>query len=164
VKYLRRLANWFVNQRVRLLLSEAYRRGHVGLSSAKLIHGTTAPVVMCPSYPANGRHRLLGKVNNQSGHFEFANHSDSSLRQPMLAGEQWMSTTRFFGSCVKESCEHWSGRTCNLGHAVSQIHVRIESSPSNCPIRSSCRWRAENGDTVCSVCPAVRYLDFRNPN
>ena len=110
----------------------------------------------CPSYPLHMNGRPFAS-RADDGELRFQDEmTEKSLRHP--------ESIRFFGPCVTVRCVHWSDH-CGLGAELSRtVSVSINSrlpdvNASNpCPIQSSCRWRAENGENVCSACLSVDYL------
>ena len=62
---------------------------------------------------------------------------------------------RLVGSCIKNRCSNWKGY-CVLGRELSKIGRPTDSS--SCAISRNCRWRIENGDSVCGICPLVMRM------
>lgn len=149
---------------LQIRLAGAYRRSVRSERDDFGVQGTSASLLLCPSYPANGHHRILGVVDEVSGDLRFV----PSLGRASQVGRSlpidWRTRFRLFGPCVKSACHHWDGGGCRLGRATADLRVGSVGDPDSCPIKGSCRWRTENGDGVCRSCPAVRYIDFRNSN
>jgi len=61
---------------------------------------------------------------------------------------------RLTGPCKQHRCAQWDG-FCRLGAAAARAAFELggNSPESGCPITNTCRWRMENGDAACVVCP-----------
>lgn len=112
----------------------------------------------CPSYPGQARGELFAVLDDEFG-LRFVSSSEEIDDQ----------VARFFGPCVATRCRYWS-KSCQLGAVVTKapivvpdVFVRIEpeSCSNECPIGTTCRWRAENGNSVCVGCQGVSYLGSR---
>lgn len=93
------------------------------------------------------------------------------LRPPLPVDEQFIQASesngnpearfRFAGSCVTDSCKHWTGGQCSLVGRLSEAMRRTDTEPSTelprCGIRSECRWFTQDGPLACEVCPIVVY-------
>ena len=107
----------------------------------------------CPSYP-DSRSGVPLLVRMRDGTFDFG---DGWLVESHL-----VVSRRFAGPCVSTRCAYWSGN-CQLGAmlSVSVKHLDYLEEQTvarlDCPVRGSCRWVAENGPQVCSVCVHVDY-------
>lgn len=111
----------------------------------------------CPSYPAT-RSGTPFSTRGASAHLGHPHdghvHDDTGL-----------PASRTFGPCVTQRCAYWTGH-CNLGTRIASVNIRRTDPPPNqeagatCPIRSTCRWLAENGPTVCTGCQLVEYHPF----
>lgn len=109
----------------------------------------------CPSYPPGGGGRVFARVDDEGG-MVFV---DSPVCEP--DGNQ-----RFVGPCVSTRCEFWDGH-CQLGMLVA-LSVTVERgvldtgfasrATLSCPVRTTCRWLAENGEDACSGCQDVTYF------
>jgi hypothetical protein len=62
---------------------------------------------------------------------------------------------RFAAKCEKGGCSHFSEGRCSLGDRVVAHLPEIVDSLPVCQIRSSCRWFAEQGGSICRRCPQV---------
>ena len=112
--------------------------------------------IFCPSTDLPESTHVLA-VRNSSGVLEFL---PSLLPVPEVALVQMTEDDlsdrlRLVGNCIKNRCSNWNGH-CVLGRELSKI-ARPADSPS-CAIFRTCRWRIENGDSVCGVCPLVMRM------
>ncbi len=154
--------SWSRTSRLKVRLTLAYSRARFRGHSWPPIRGTSAPRLLCPSYPPNGHHHVLGIVNELTGRFTFVSSIHTQSVATNELPEKWETRFRNFGSCVKTSCGHWNQGSCRLGRAVAKLKDVLPDDVGECPIQRSCRWRAEQGEIVCRACPSVRYVDFKN--
>lgn len=66
---------------------------------------------------------------------------------------------RMVGPCVKTACPHWFG-SCVLGHAVADVGGGQDAG-EGCSIAPRCRWRLENGPTVCGPCAGILNVEMK---
>jgi hypothetical protein len=90
--------------------------------------------------------------------FESVNFLEKSIGFPHVLREfmtdlEIESSLRLVGKCVKNSCPHWAD-SCILGHAVASIAPSDGTIPM-CSISDTCRWKRENGETVCIPCRGI---------
>ena len=109
--------------------------------------------ILCPSTDTTESTHLLG-LRGTDGKLTFLN---QLLPVPAVALEQYdfddfRDKVRMTGVCIQGNCMHWQG-FCNLGRTLSELSVN--GSEQTCPITTTCRWRIENGSSICSVCPQV---------
>lgn len=110
--------------------------------------------ILCPSTAIAETTHLLGMCNDE-GVVEFL---DSPLPMPRpalatLGAQDLRDRLRLTGPCVRQSCAHWEGH-CALGRRLA---AASEPATRSCPITATCRWRLENGDSVCGICPSVTW-------
>ena len=112
--------------------------------------------IFCPSTDLPESTHVLA-IRGRSGVLEFL---PSLLPVPEVALVQMTKDDlsdrlRFVGNCIKNRCSNWNGH-CVLGRELLKI-ARPADSPS-CAIFRTCRWRIENGDSICGVCPLVMRM------
>lgn len=146
---------------LRVRLANSYSRARLHGNGGSPIRGTTSLRLLCPSYPPNGHHQILGIVDDISGKFTFVSTGRTDFDQGNELTERWETRFRNFGSCVKTACGHWDKGSCRLGRAVTDLNLASSVDADDCPIKQECRWRAEQGDKVCRSCPSVRYVNFK---
>jgi hypothetical protein len=62
---------------------------------------------------------------------------------------------RFAAPCAESGCVHYADDKCGLaGRIVNRVPVAVSIAPA-CPIRSKCRWWAQEGVDACRRCPQV---------
>lgn len=66
---------------------------------------------------------------------------------------------RMVGRCVRSACPHWDG-SCVLGHAVAAV-AGEQDAGGGCSIAARCRWRIENGPTVCGPCAGILNVQMK---
>ena len=109
----------------------------------------------CPSYPDNaGGTKFAIRLVDSSFHFVVQDEEFDDLVS--------IHSTRLHGPCLTSRCIYWSGN-CQLGTKIAhvEVHRLNECSTSDvinaCPIQLTCRWRTENGISVCHGCTQVDY-------
>jgi hypothetical protein len=62
---------------------------------------------------------------------------------------------RFAAPCVETGCAHFAEHKCGLvSRIVERVPVAVSLAPT-CPVRSKCRWWAQEGLSACRRCPQV---------
>ena len=118
----------------------------------------------CPSSPLHKRANVLGLVR-RSGRVHF-------LGEPLPVHEEFIQIAgkgrsvgqrfRFSGPCLKSGCGQWRDGSCSVA-AETMSRAQPEASTSEhpelpeCGIRTTCRWFAQEGATICRACPEVLY-------
>lgn len=109
----------------------------------------------CPSYPESSEGTKFA-VRLADGLFQFVGPDEACVDLVQIR------STRLNGPCVTSRCVYWSGN-CQLGAKISQVALSQLGDVSSmklinqCPIRKTCRWRAENGIDACHSCLQVDY-------
>lgn len=116
--------------------------------------------IMCPSTDLTESTHVLG-IKGKDGQLRMLS---SLLPLPPVALEQLTrddlrNSVRLTGRCIKGGCHHWVGH-CRLGEEVSVLANSSDGEAISCSISTHCRWRLENGDSVCRVCPQVMREKF----
>jgi hypothetical protein len=113
--------------------------------------------IFCPSTDFSESTHVLG-VRNNSGIVKFFPEIIPIPQEgvEVLTSDSLTNRIRLTGECIQDKCAYWRGH-CRLGQELnSRQSIRKSSSKDlNCPIEESCRWRLENGENICSVCPKV---------
>ena len=128
---------------------------YLGRRPVDVLEGPVSGKKTCPSYPDRSSGTELG-VRLSDGSFHFA--PDDQFVQ----GAVDVESERFYGPCLNRRCSYWSGN-CQLGAKIAEVVVEQDGIDSardhgaECPIRMTCRWRAENGKAVCGGCSSVDY-------
>ena len=117
----------------------------------------------CPSYPVASSARIIAKRRRGSRSFSFLDEPVSVV--PYVRGSRQLdmdsSYVRTSGRCITNFCAHWTGSTCRLGGAISNVQIRARP-PKSCPIRESCRWNFENPESACRSCKFLPYSKILN--
>ena len=71
-----------------------------------------------------------------------------------LSREDLRESVRLVGTCIQKECLHWNNH-CQLGREISVLANNSNPEVVSCPISNKCRWRLENGDSVCRVCTHI---------
>lgn len=85
--------------------------------------------------------------------------------------EALMSESSFFSEktevrttmkCVTKGCINWNGKKCTVPDQMSYFFQPLEeiSAFKNCPLKTTCRWYAQDGEQSCSICPLIRTKPF----
>lgn len=112
---------------------------------------------LCPSGRCRAGSTLLG-IMGPSGNLIYTPQSialDEQLAEKFDANGG-SSRYRFAEPCATDDCGHWSDEGCGVAKAGAAISdsQRSDRLPP-CGIRSACRWFAQEGPSVCAVCPHV---------
>ena len=65
---------------------------------------------------------------------------------------------RFSAKCEEHRCAQFKDGHCSLGRRIAAGLDPVVSALPPCLIRSTCRWFAEEGESVCYRCPQVITL------
>ena len=111
----------------------------------------------CPSAPAKQGTTLFGLVD-QEGQVVLHDKGVPVSKQlllhlPVTAEHEF----RFAAPCVRSGCVRWNDE-CSLAAKLSEFQVFSHSETLEqpaCPIQSSCRWLAQVGPSICSICLTV---------
>lgn len=57
--------------------------------------------------------------------------------------------------CQEAQCVHFDGTNCRLAERVIAHLPAVADGLHPCPIRTTCRWFAQEGRAACSRCPQV---------
>jgi len=113
----------------------------------------------CPSMPLLRGGRAIAIRDTSDDRFEFF--AETFPLSPGLLSDSLAHSVqarlRVSGPCIRSACESWTSSGCRWGRAVASAGGRhVDASPT-CPIRGVSTWIAENGDSVCRVCPKLAY-------
>lgn len=113
----------------------------------------------CPSVPLLRGGTAIAVRGSSSENFEFLGEtfpvSPESLSESLAASVQ--TRLRLAGPCIRSACESWTLSGCRLGRAVASVNRSRSETQASCTIRDTCRWIAENGESVCHTCPSLAY-------
>ena len=115
----------------------------------------------CPSARCAPGNLLLG-VKEADGHIR-------NMRTPLPVDEDFVRAAsrkgnpearmRFTSKCATSGCAQWTGTRCGvIDHVLDHLEkakVPLAASLPPCPIRGSCRWFSQSGDTACKACSMV---------
>ena len=109
-------------------------------------------VIYCPSTYTSESTHVLGLVD-ETGKLNFlpALLPINKYGLDVLTDTDLRDKVRLTGPCVTSSCANWNGH-CELGDQLAAYEISAEP---DCAIRDSCRWRRENGNSVCGICTQV---------
>ena len=62
---------------------------------------------------------------------------------------------RFSARCESSRCAQFADGQCGLGQRIAAQLPPVVAALPSCQIRATCRWYAENGDSICFRCPQV---------
>jgi len=62
---------------------------------------------------------------------------------------------RFSARCESSRCAQFADGQCGLGQRIAAQLPPVVAALPSCQIRATCRWHAENGDSICLRCPQV---------
>jgi len=65
---------------------------------------------------------------------------------------------RVSARCENAKCAQFAAGKCALGERIAKALPNVVEALPPCNIRSTCRWHAEQGDTICFKCPQVATL------
>lgn len=117
----------------------------------------------CPSYICKPGAELYGVVNSE-GKVDFLKETfevDLPFVKEALKGKDPESRFRFSGNCAKSGCKQWNStaKKCGLITTVIDRFAKPDIKElQSCPIRSKCRWYAQEKSLACAQCNEV----FRN--
>lgn len=66
-----------------------------------------------------------------------------------------MTVVRFAAQCQTSQCRHYDGAACSLASRIVELLPPVAEALPACAIRRTCRWRAEQGPSICLTCPQV---------
>jgi hypothetical protein len=120
---------------------------------------------LCPSAPPREGALLLGRFN-AGGRLAFAMTPLPVTNEFLAAaaeGGEVGKRFRFTARCMNDACSRWVDHQCLVGKAAAAVAGQCEESAvlPACPIRSQCRWFAQEGGVACRACPEVVY-DMRS--
>lgn len=70
------------------------------------------------------------------------------------------SKFRYTTKCVEKGCNQWTGNSCGvITHLKALEFSIIQSKINQCPIRQTCRWFFQEGESACKICPNI-VADF----
>ena len=109
--------------------------------------------IFCPSTDFPESTHVLA-IRNQHGVLKFL---PKLLPVPDVAKQQMeiadlRDRVRMVGRCIQARCIHWEGH-CALGREIAKIDAHA-NTPS-CALSDTCRWKMENGDSICQICPQI---------
>lgn len=111
------------------------------------------PRIFCPSTDIPDSTHVLA-VRNELGVLEFL---PKLLPFPDVAKQQMRPAdlrdrVRMVGRCIQAQCLHWEGH-CALGREIAKIDSHANTPL--CALSDACRWKLENGDSICRICPQI---------
>ena len=117
--------------------------------------GSAEGRMTCPSYPG-GSDGVQFAIRSNDGSFQFLELGEVAVEQIPI------HSVRTYGPCLTSRCNYWVGN-CQLGVKISHASMKqgltlsVNDVIDSCPIKGTCRWRAENGDYACQSCVHVNY-------
>ena len=115
--------------------------------------GSAEGRMTCPSYPG-GSDGVQFAIRSNDGSFQFLELGEVAVEQIPI------HSVRTYGPCLTSRCNYWVGN-CQLGVKISHASMKqgltlsVNDVIDSCPIKGTCRWRAENGDYACQSCVHV---------
>ena len=117
--------------------------------------GSAEGRMTCPSYPG-GSDGVQFAIRSNDGSFQFLELGEVAVEKIPI------HSVRTYGPCLTSRCNYWVGN-CQLGVKISHASMKqgltlsVNDVIDSCPIKGTCRWRAENGDYACQSCVHVNY-------
>ncbi|MFC3613665.1 hypothetical protein ACFORG_07815 [Lutimaribacter marinistellae] len=115
----------------------------------------------CPSATCTPGNQLLG-VKGADGyvrHLRTALTIDADFVETASELGKPEARMRFASTCATSGCAQWTGTRCGvIDHVIEHLEqVKVPLAPSipPCPIRGSCRWYDQTGETACRACSLV---------
>ena len=115
----------------------------------------------CPSARCAPGNQLLG-VKGSDGHVRHLRSSmtiDADFVETASAHGKPEARMRFSSPCATSGCAQWTGSRCGvIDHVLEHLEaarVPLANSLPLCPIRASCRWFDQTGETACRACSMV---------
>ena len=64
--------------------------------------------------------------------------------------------------CVTKGCINWNGDKCTVPEQMSYFFTPLDNIDDykNCPLKSTCRWYAQDQEKSCSICPLIKTKAF----
>lgn len=115
----------------------------------------------CPSARCTPGNQLLG-VKGPDGHVRHMRTS-MTIDEDFVEAASAMGTPearmRFSSRCATSGCAQWTGSRCGVIDKVlehlERKQVPLAQALPPCPIRSTCRWYDQTGETACRACSMV---------
>lgn len=128
----------------------------------------SADPLLCPSYISKPGAQLFG-IQNSDGKISYLKESipvDQTFVAAAQLGRPAEERFRFAGKCIERGCHQWSDtqQQCGLaGAIIARMNMPLSNASEHCPIRSRCRWFAQNGMLACANCSEiVRNLEVKH--
>ncbi len=114
---------------------------------------------LCPSSPLNEDVSLLGVVSS-TGDVRFLGEPlpvTPEFIQISTKGRSVGKRFRFTGPCMQRGCAQWNKEAsqCGIARLAADSSELQVAEPPACGIREHCRWFAQEGMSVCRICPKV---------
>ena len=112
---------------------------------------------LCPSAPCRPGNALLGVVQ-ADGHLAYLDAPipiDNTFVETATQGRSPEKRFRFIAPCQKGGCQQWKDGGCSIADGLSDIEHHGDTVEPDCPIQSHCRWRTQQGPSICLTCPEV---------
>ncbi len=115
----------------------------------------------CPNARCEDGNLLLG-VKGPDGHLQRMRTAlpvDENFVETATGHGQPEARMRFASDCAEKGCDNWIGDRCRAIDrvlsflAVDDLPPRDRRPP--CPIRATCRWFSQSGDSACHACSVV---------
>jgi hypothetical protein len=119
----------------------------------------------CPSAPFKKGHSIFAVFEDQTFKFtEDLIKIDEEIARE-AANLENKTNYRATMPCVTKGCGNWDGQKCTVPDQMRQYLAPIEDVQNyrNCPIKSTCRWHAQEGERACQICPLIktRFFDLQ---
>jgi len=123
--------------------------------------------LICPSAQPDLAHsRIYGVIGGSSASVEVVYLSEELPVTPeliaMCAPVSPTEVFRFAAPCQGNRCQHFDGADCTLVNNLVQISHGPTQDLKECPIRTSCRWFAQQGAAACARCTEI-VTTYYNP-
>lgn len=116
----------------------------------------------CPSAPFKKGHSIFGYFKNDNLIFPDSpiKIDDDFLDQldPRIEKAEFRVTMK----CVTKGCGNWNGQKCTVPDQMNQLVGKIENAEvyMNCPLKTTCRWFAQDAEEACKICPLIKTKLF----
>lgn len=118
-------------------------------------------VKSCPYACCEPDNLLLGvkEADGRIRHLPTPFPIDATLVQTPAARRKAEAQMRFTSGCVTTACPHWANTRCSVIDRVlvqlDRMKIPLAAKMPACPIRGSCRWYDQTGETACRACSLV---------
>lgn len=112
---------------------------------------------MCPSWDPTRTGRPFAQRSGLGKNWVFL----GSIGMPTADFDP--ATTRTTHPCARSACPNHSESGCGVADWASSLPAPDHPLDVSCPLTASCRWRAEQGPSICQRCPGITHWAVEPP-